>query len=146
LPPKSQASINEPPLSNDALAMRNPVEPKTRQASAENPSSFAHAPDYSWLTGELWYVPGKNLWKVHYGSGKESDRYGGIMTLSDAGPMSEYRIGQMVYVEGSLADPGNQSSHAIYRVNRILELVNSDSKEVEAAGIERASARQESGD
>src|SRR5207249_2607417 len=38
---------------------------------------FAHAPDYSSLTGELQFVHVRNVWTLRYASVDEEDRYGG---------------------------------------------------------------------
>jgi hypothetical protein len=142
LPAKGEAAAQEPPLS-EGVVVRAEL---SKKKSPEKPSSgpaFGHAVDYSWVTGELWYVPGKNVWRVHYGSGKDNDRYGGTMTLSDTGPMSEYRIGELVYIEGRPVDANAKAANGIYRVSKILELADSD-KESESGDIERAGARHES--
>jgi hypothetical protein len=143
LPAKGEVTAQEPPLSEGVVVRAELSQKKPHDKSSSGPA-FGHAEDYSWVTGELWYVPGKNVWRVHYGSGKDNDRYGGTMTLSDTGPMSEYRIGQLVYVEGRPVDASSKASNGIYRVTKILELADPDAKDSESGAIERASARHES--
>lgn len=149
--PARAAANGEPPLSEGSVAAATPASTQARGdlhsklASASAPAAaFGHAPDYSWISGELWYVPGKNVWRVHYAGPADRDKYGGVMTLSDAGPMADYRIGQLVYVEGRPAEGSGQSGTAVYRVTKLLELVNSDG--TQPAGdpaVERVSVREE---
>jgi hypothetical protein len=81
---------------------------------------FAHAQDYSWVAGELQFLHGRKVWRVRYASVEEEDRYGGGMTLIDAGPMTEFQDGQIVRVEGQVADVTSHDSE--YRVHHIQPL------------------------
>jgi hypothetical protein len=81
---------------------------------------YAHAPDYSWIAGELQYLHSRKVWRLRYASVDEEDRYGGGMTLIEAGPMTEFKEGQMVRVEGQLADVTSHESE--YRVKHIEPL------------------------
>jgi hypothetical protein len=83
---------------------------------------FAHAPDYSWVQGELVYLHGRNLWRIRYASVDEEDKYGGGINLIEAGPMDNFQDGQLVRIEGRPADPDNKESE--YRVNSIHALPN----------------------
>src|SRR5258708_18453472 len=65
---------------------------------------FDHAADYAWVTGELYFEKDSKTWTVRYASVDEEDRYGGKMTLTDAGPMGNLRNRPMVRGEGRLAD------------------------------------------
>jgi hypothetical protein len=49
----------------------------------------------------------------------EEDRYGGKVTLTDAGPMENLRSGQMVRVEGRLADAEAHDLRPAYKVQAI---------------------------
>ena len=84
---------------------------------------FAHAPDYSWLVGELHLIPQKNQWRLRFASIEEEDKYGGGVTL-DAGPqmMKECQNGMMVRVEGALADTDAREPSPSYRVRGIEAL------------------------
>ena len=84
---------------------------------------FAHAPDYSWVAGELQFLHARKVWRVRYASVQEEDRYGGGMTLVEAGPMTEFQDGQMVRVEGEVADVTSRESE--YRVHHIEPLAKS---------------------
>lgn len=85
---------------------------------------FAHSNDYSQLTGELQYVHVRNAWKIRYASVDEEDRYGGSVTLTETGPMTKYSNGQLIRVEGRLADPESRESSPAFRVRSIQLLTN----------------------
>jgi hypothetical protein len=80
---------------------------------------FAHAGDYTWLSGELQYVYARNVWTVRFASVDEEDRYGGSVTLQPFGPMTEYKSGQYVRVEGQLVDAESHEPSPLYRVRSI---------------------------
>ncbi len=71
---------------------------------------FAHAPDYSWLQGELQYIHGHNLWRLRYASVEEEDRYGGGVTLVNPSPMTQFHDGQLVRVEGNIQDTSSRDT------------------------------------
>ena len=83
---------------------------------------FAHAPDYTWVQGELVHLHGRNVWRIRYASVDEEDKYGGGINLIEAGPMDNFQDGQLVRIEGRPADPDNKESE--YRVNSIHALPN----------------------
>jgi hypothetical protein len=85
-------------------------------------STLAHDPEYHWLAGELWYAPARGAWRVHYAEAKDGDHYGGVLTLTETGAMDQFRIGQMVYVEGKVTEINAASSEPAYRVHKIYEL------------------------
>src|SRR5262249_38387188 len=87
------------PELREELARRLP----TLQDVAATP--YAHAPDYSWLTGELQYVAVRNAWRLRYAPGDEDDRYGGTVTLVEPGTLRDADNGKRVRVEGQLLDP-----------------------------------------
>ncbi len=98
-----------------------PVQPRTL-GDLMAPPRFGHAPDYSWLTGELHYLHVRNIWQVRYAPVDEEDRYGGSLTLAGGGPMTGFRSGQTVRVEGQL-DPDSREASPLYRV-RSLQLLD----------------------
>ncbi len=79
-----------------------------------NPA-FAHAPDMSWLVGELREI-GPGVWCVRFAS---VDDERDTVTLVDAPPMVNLRSGQVVRVEGQLADPSSRDVKPAYRVTAI---------------------------
>lgn len=83
---------------------------------------FAHAPDYSWLQGELQSIPEGKGWRVRYASVDEHDPYGGTLTLYGAGPlMADYKSGQIVRVEGYL---GQSDQGVKFQTNHIQQVGN----------------------
>ena len=79
-----------------------------------NPA-FAHAPDYTWLVGELRSV-GPDVWTVRFAS---VDEERDTVVLVDAPSMVNMRAGQLVRVEGQLVDPNSHDDHPAYRVSAI---------------------------
>jgi hypothetical protein len=84
----------------------------------------AHAPDYGWLTGELQYVAVRRVWRLRYAAGDDEDRYGGSVTLLEAGALRESDSGKRVRVEGQLVDPDSREPSPVYRV-RTLQILSS---------------------
>lgn len=85
-------------------------------------SCYAHAGDYSWLRGELQLIHPRNVWRLRYASVDEEDRYGGSVTLTEAGVMAGFASGQQVRVEGCLVDPSSREPSPAYRVRSIQPL------------------------
>ncbi|MFL5243894.1 MAG: hypothetical protein ACJ8FY_17470 [Gemmataceae bacterium] len=83
---------------------------------------FDHAADYAWIIGELYFEKDSKTWTVRYASVDEDDCHGGKVTLTDAGAMDNLRSGQMVRVEGRMADPAAHDLRPAYKVQTI-ELV-----------------------
>jgi hypothetical protein len=83
---------------------------------------FSHAPDYTWVQGELVYLHSHNCWRIRYASVDEDDKYGGGINLVETGPMENFKDGQCVRVQGHPADPENKESE--YRVTSIQALPN----------------------
>jgi hypothetical protein len=81
--------------------------------------AFSHGADYCWLIGCLEYDPTHQLWSVRYAHWSEPDRYGGQLELVSPGPMTGFRPGRMVRVEGELVDPAPLQTKPAYRVHSI---------------------------
>lgn len=64
---------------------------------------FSHAPDYSWIAGQLYY---SNLeggfWGIRYGE-KEEDKYGAHFVLGKTLP-GDFKDGDLVLVQGQIAE------------------------------------------
>jgi hypothetical protein len=103
------------------VVLPEPVEKVHRRSYADISADpcFAHAPDYSSITGELYHVKNSDVWTVRYASTDEDDQYGGKVTLSDIGSMEGLESGQMVHVEGRLADPESKELFPKYQVHSI---------------------------
>jgi hypothetical protein len=80
---------------------------------------FDHAADYSSVTGELYFEKDSKTWTVRYLSVDEDDRFGGKVTLADVGPMENLKSGQMVRVEGHMADPETHEACPAFKVQNI---------------------------
>jgi hypothetical protein len=83
----------------------------TVETGANNPfelsrryeSRVAHAADYSWLTGELFYVHADGgLWILRYAPLSQEDTYGGSVVLARDLHMDSYTEGDLVTVHGSI--------------------------------------------
>lgn len=85
-------------------------------------SCFSHAPDYTWVQGELVYLHSHNCWRIRYASVDEDDKFGGGVNLTETGPMDNYKDGQCVRIQGRPSDPENKDSD--YRVSSIQALPN----------------------
>src|SRR5262249_2401425 len=59
---------------------------------------FKHAPDYSWLVGQLHHSKSENCWRLRYASLDENDPYDGEVTLTDCDAMKDLHDGQAVKV------------------------------------------------
>ena len=83
-------------------------------------AKFDHAPDYTWLVGELQYLHVRNAWRVRYASVDQEDRYGGSVTLVETGPMDKFqKSGQIVRVQGRLLNADSREPSPAFRVNAI---------------------------
>jgi hypothetical protein len=85
---------------------------------------FAHAPDYSWLCGELQHLQLSSEWRLRYAGVDDEDPYGGGVTLIETGPMDAYKSGDCVRVEGSLVTPDAGTGTATYRVRSMTRIDN----------------------
>jgi hypothetical protein len=80
---------------------------------------FTHAPDYSWLIGELRYLPERNIWTVRFASVTEKID---TVTLIAPGPLTGLTSGQLVRVAGQLiaSIPGEPNpGYRVYSVSPI---------------------------
>jgi hypothetical protein len=76
-------------------------------------SSFAHAPDYSWLRGQVEYSR-KGL-RLRYATVDEDDPYGGSVTLTGSNALEQLKDGQEILVQGHLneADAGRTPGYRV---------------------------------
>jgi hypothetical protein len=126
--PVAQASAVEPSKSEkDAFPVSYSLtggeeKPVARRSYADITAKpcYAHAPDYSWVSGELQFVHSRNEWRVRYASVDEEDRYGGSLTLIEMGPMTDHKDGEYVRVSGQVTDGDSREPH--YRVGSIEAL------------------------
>lgn len=62
-----------------------------------------HAPDYSWVIGELEYNPTEGgFWQIRFG--KENDSYHGKFVLGNHPKLSRFRHGDVVKITGKISE------------------------------------------
>jgi hypothetical protein len=125
----SVPEVKAPAAPEPAVEQANFVKPapeddhsKIRRRSFADISAdpcFAHSADYTSLTGELYYLKARNCWTVRFASVDEEDRYGGSVTLADMGTMNEFHTGQMVQVQGHMADVDSHEPAPKFQVQSI---------------------------
>lgn len=109
------------PASFTSTVKEKPVQRRSYADITANPS-FSHSEDYGRLIGELQYVHVRNTWRLRYASVDEEDRYGGSVTLVEAGSMSKFSSGQIVRVEGQVIDTDSREPSPAYRVRSIQQV------------------------
>jgi hypothetical protein len=73
---------------------------------------LANAEDYSWVTGQLFYIhAGGGLWVVRYAPIDQEDRYGGSVVLAAAASMKDCREGDLVTVHGEILNEGRATKY-----------------------------------
>jgi hypothetical protein len=96
------------------------IAPKTDDVEVKSPFELSRryeapvqrAPDYSWLTGQLYFVHADGgLWLLRYAPLSEEDPNGGSVILARGLPMDSYREGDLVLVEGEII---NQKRSSIF--------------------------------
>jgi hypothetical protein len=112
--PESAASVHSEWQTVSGTVREKLLDRRTFTDLTVNPA-FAHAPDYSWLVGELRSI-GPDVWTVRFASVDE-DR--DTVVLIDAPPMNELHSGQLVRVEGQLVDPTSHEARPAFRVTAI---------------------------
>jgi hypothetical protein len=116
-PPKEPAKkmpVDKPMKQVEAITPALEVAPKaTLTVESETKSPFelhrryeqrvGHAPDYSWLTGQLFYVHADGgLWVLRYAPLWQEDANGGSMVLARDIRMDTYKEGDLVTVHGEI--------------------------------------------
>jgi hypothetical protein len=76
---------------------------------------FCHAPDYSWLVGQVEHSRVARQWRLRFASVDEADRYGGRVVLIENQHVSYLADGQYVRVHGHLVNT-DDSQGAHYRI------------------------------
>jgi hypothetical protein len=106
-----------------------PLPAATGSVSEINPNylhRLAKAEDYTWVTGQLYYIHADGgLWVVRYAPVDSEDRYGGSVVLTAAINMRDYREGDLITVRGEVLNEGRASKFLggpLYRVNS-LEMI-----------------------
>jgi hypothetical protein len=89
------------------------------EVSKPNENKVGAAEDYSWITGQLFYVHAAGgFWVLRYAAVGQVDRYGGSVVLAPGVEMKNFREGDVVCVHGQVLNEGRTFPHlggAFYR-------------------------------
>jgi hypothetical protein len=107
----------QPAPATEAVSMIQPVaaapapvaSPPATEIAKEYLDKVANAEDYSWVTGQLFYIhihADQGLWVVRYAPVDKEDRYGGSVVLAPAADMSGVQEGDLVTVHGEILNQG----------------------------------------
>src|SRR5207244_3035467 len=102
----------QPPV--EAVANPRPAASPGTEIAKEYLSKIANADDYSWVTGQLFYIhihSDQGLWFVRYAPVDKEDRYGGSVVLAPATSMANFREGDLVTVHGEILNQGRASRY-----------------------------------
>ncbi len=92
--------------------------------------SIGHADDYSWVTGQLFYVhAGGGMWVLRYAGVDEVDGYGGSVVLTTAVSMRNFRDGDLVSVTGEVLKDGRATKYLggpLYRATSVNMVERAD--------------------
>jgi hypothetical protein len=103
-----------------ATAMRVHLEagkPPSQDEIAMGMGRYGHAPDYTWLRGEVQST--RRGWHLRYASMDEADPHGGSVMLADNGQLSDLKEGEVFVVKGRLQDPDSHASAPVYMVSEV---------------------------
>ena len=82
------------------------------QISDQYLGRVGHGPDYSWVTGQLFYIhAGSGLWVVRYAPVDREDRYGGSVVLAPLVGMDAYQDGDLVTIRGEILNDGRATKY-----------------------------------
>jgi hypothetical protein len=112
-PPMPEAAREQ---NRPAPAPATPIVGRSREGDPTVHPKFAHAVDYSWLVGELRYMPEENAWMVRFAPARDPVN---TVKLVAPGPMSGLTGGQLVQVVGSMV-PVTPGTKPGYRVRGIV--------------------------
>jgi hypothetical protein len=108
--------------------------PPPMEIKKEYLDRVGNAPDYSWVTGQLFYVhAGDGLWVVRYAPIDREDRYGGSIVLAPIINMDSFQDGDLVTVRGEILNEGRAVMHLGGPLYRATDLTLRDRTPVRAA-------------
>jgi hypothetical protein len=102
-----------PPIRQMPEAQKTVLQlPPPMEIKKEYLDRVGNAPDYSWVTGQLFYVhAGDGLWVVRYAPIDREDRYGGSIVLAAVTCMDSFQDGDLVTVRGEILNEGRAVKH-----------------------------------
>jgi hypothetical protein len=107
----------EAPNSTTSRATVAAAKPAVDSYGVRSMSRYGHAPDYSWVQGEVQRT--RKGWRLRYASVDETDTYGGSVTLTDDPQLSQLKEGDVYKVEGRLQNPESHFSAPMYMVREV---------------------------
>lgn len=111
--PKGDKDGDKPDKISTPAIDGNPAAPRAGEGEAKSPFELGRryearvdrAPDYSWLTGQLFFVHADGgLWVLRYAPLWKEDPNGGSVVLARDVSMDSYREGDLVTVKGEILD------------------------------------------
>lgn len=126
--PMPQPTTAEPP---SAMGLQ-PVsaEKLDLKVRKEFQNKIGAAEDYSWITGQLFYIHADGgRWVLRYAGVDQEDKYGGSVVLKPAAEMKNFREGDLVSVNGEVLTDGRASKYLggpLYRVTSISMMDRAD--------------------
>jgi hypothetical protein len=96
---------------------RMPAMSSAHVKSVKGASRYGHAPDYSWVCGEVMHT--RKGWRLRYASLDETDTYGGSVTLADDPRLADLKEGDIFVLNGHLQDPDSHTSAPVYVVSDV---------------------------
>ncbi len=97
---------------------------------------LAHAPDYTWIIGQVEHSGAAREWRLRYASAGEEDRFGGRVTLIENQHVSYLRDGMYVKVIGHLVNPDDPDNGPIYYRVESFQSVELPSASQAAAAVQ----------
>lgn len=109
-----------------ASAQDTPLPEVTKQFQ----NKVGAADDYTWITGQLFYVHvDGGRWVLRYASVEQEDKYGGSVVLAPAVDMKNYREGDLVSVNGEVLGQARATRSLggpLYRVDAVNMIERAD--------------------
>jgi hypothetical protein len=82
-----------------------------------------HAPDYTWLAGEVHHYRMAKGWQLRYSRLDEEDPYGGsVLLVGDARQLDALKEGQKVHVTGKLINAEGRGAGTSFKVESLRVL------------------------
>jgi hypothetical protein len=129
VPASGYTAAPEPPRSEVVPAAA--TEPLNLEVKKTFQAKIGNADDYSWITGQLFYVHVEGgQWVLRYASVGQEDKYGGSVVLAGA-DMRNYREGDLVSINGEILNQGRASRHLggpLYRVDSMTMVERCDNR------------------
>lgn len=126
--PQAAPTTAEPPTANGLRPVSN--ESLDLTVRKEFVNKIGAAEDYSWITGQLFYIHADGgRWVLRYAGVDQEDKYGGSVVLKPATDMKNFREGDLVSVNGEVLTDARASKHLggpLYRVNTITMIERAD--------------------